>query len=203
MSEVKKSICMLRKTTVDSIDRAELDRELTPILAEVLMLKSGNDHHPAIRQLFHWLTDPGRTGEEFTYVIGELADNVADDVRAEEGEPEEEDHMYLCITAAQALAVKCPVLEGAWEQAAWTLLIVAGTRHHGSISSEHLSAWIIYVITDPQICPNPYLRYECLGLLTLVLDLKLSNELYELRSKFEASCQFDENLAEQMLAIKY
>ena len=63
------------------------------------MLESGNDQHPAIRQLFNWLVDPDRTGEEFTYVIGELADNVAYDVR-DEGE----DHMYLCITAARALA---------------------------------------------------------------------------------------------------
>ena len=162
------------------------------------MLESGNNQHPAVRQLFNWLVNPDRTGKEFTYVIGELADNVAYDVL-----DADEDHMYLCITAAQAMAVKYHVLEGAWEQAAWTLLIVAGSRHHGSISSDYLSDWIIYLITDPDICPNPHLRYECIGLLTMVLGINVSNKLNELIRKFEASCQFDEKLAERMLSIKH
>ena len=106
-------------------------------------LESGNDQHPAVNQLFNWLV-------QFNYVIGELAQAVAYEV-----DDEGLYHMYLCTTAAQALAMKCPVLEGAWEQAAWTLLIITRSWHIGTISCDHLSSWIIYVITDPDICPNP------------------------------------------------
>ena len=37
---------------------AEVDRELTPIIAELATLEPGNDQHPTARQLFNWLVDP-------------------------------------------------------------------------------------------------------------------------------------------------
>ena len=168
MSRIGESRYMFSHTseTVDIIDRKELDRELKPILVEVMKLESGNDQHPAVNQLFNWLVDHQRTGEEFNYVIGELAQAVAYEV-----DDEGLYHMYLCTTAARALAMKCPVLEGAWEQAAWTLLVVTRSWHNGTIACDHLSAWIIYVISDPDICPNPYLRYEFTLLLTTVVEL--------------------------------
>ena len=58
-------------------DRPELDRELVPILAELETLGPGNNHHPSTRKIYNWLVDPQRTGDDFTYVIGELGHGVS------------------------------------------------------------------------------------------------------------------------------
>ena len=79
-------------TVVGTTDWDELDRELT--------LGPGNDQHPSVRQLFDYLMNPKCTGEEFSYVIGELAFEVS-------GES-----MYLTKVAAETLAVRSPVLNG-------------------------------------------------------------------------------------------
>ena len=74
--EEAKSLFERRSATVGTPAMAELDREMTPILAEVmavgrfLILEDNED--PAATKLFDWLLDSKRTGEEFTYVIGPL-----------------------------------------------------------------------------------------------------------------------------------
>ena len=88
-------------SSVISLDRIALERELTPILTQLLTLAEGNYQDPVINQFFKWLLDTKCTGEEFNYVIGDLAHSIAED----------ENHVYLCIVAAQALSVKSPILE--------------------------------------------------------------------------------------------
>ena len=94
-------------TVVGTTDWDELDRELAPILTELVTLGPCNDQHPSVRQLFGYLMNPECTGEELSYVIGELAFEVS-------GES-----MYLTKVAAETLAVRSPVLTGSWEVVAW------------------------------------------------------------------------------------
>ena len=89
------------------MDRSKVTKELTPILKELAALSTLGKHKEqpiAVGQLYNWLVDPHRTGEEFTYAIGPLADEVYGDRICA--------FPYLCITAANALAFRCPVLEG-------------------------------------------------------------------------------------------
>lgn len=58
--------------TVETPAMAELNREMSPILAELMTLEPGNYNHPAFKQLFNWLVDQQRTAEEVCYVIGPL-----------------------------------------------------------------------------------------------------------------------------------
>ncbi|CAL4085527.1 unnamed protein product [Meganyctiphanes norvegica] len=144
-----------------------LDKELRPILTDLVKLGPGNEKHPSVIQLFNWLVDPHHTGEEFTYVIGPLAKNVYNLVHCP----------YLGKVAAEALAVRCPVLAGFWEQAVW-LLISLNSSYSKDVygaASDQLSFWIIYVIGDPDICPNPYLRYELMILILIMVNFNTYN----------------------------
>ena len=178
MSRLEQAVLLLSgKTCVpvgDITNMVHLARELTPIFATLRTLGPGNDHHPAVRQLFNWLADPQRTGDEFTYVISEVADDAF--YVMEDHFPDYvymEGHcMYTYLIVAQALAAKCPVLEGSWEEAAWTLVMNTENRNYSNLSCDpRLSAWTIHVIGDPDICPNPYLKYELIKLLTRMVDI--------------------------------
>ena len=57
---------------VKTSDMSELNREMSPILTELLKLEPGNFNHPSVKHVFNWLVDPKRTGEEFSYVVGPL-----------------------------------------------------------------------------------------------------------------------------------
>lgn len=185
MSELDKSISLL-------LGRMELDRELTPVLEEMLTIEPDFDHHPASGNLFNWLVDPRHTGEEYSYVIGELADRVSSSIEENAIEGHFTDYVLdndeatfdIYRSAAEALAFRCPVLEGSWELAAWTLVTSTETKHQGG--AEYLSArfsdWIIHVIGDPDICPNPYLRFELITLLILMVDLDSCNRTQALKS---------------------
>ena len=158
-------------TIVTTLDSEQLDRDLTPILAELVTLEPGNKQHPTVRQLFDWLVNPQRTSEEYIYVLGELAERVFSVMEEHFSEYMRDgmDFPYLCVTAAEALAVRCPVLKGPWEEAAWTLISTTFRIHLDDPTvlraSERLTAWIIHVIVDPDICPNSSLRFERLELL--------------------------------------
>ena len=54
----------------------KLDREMTPILAELMTLGPDNEDHPSVRRFSTWLIDPVRTGEEIQHVIGPLQHHV-------------------------------------------------------------------------------------------------------------------------------
>ena len=157
------------------MDKTRLDRALTPILAELVTIEAGNYQHPTVRQLFNWLVDPQITGEEFTYIIGKLAWDVNDIM--EEHFPDymygHENKMYLCTVAAEALAWRSPVLEGVWELAAWTLVMVIDLWHdpEDKVSVDQISTWVLNVIGDSTMCPNPSLRYEFIILLIKAVEL--------------------------------
>ena len=132
---------------IGTLDRVELAMELTPILTELVNLQPGNYQHPAVRQLSEWLEDPQRTGEEFTYVIGELAEAVSCDMGKED---QDEVYLrYLGKVASEALVVKCPILKDSWEEAAWVVLYLCDNYFFWEnfdkqdYASERLSNWII------------------------------------------------------------
>ena len=54
----------------------ELDRAMTPILAELMTLGPESNNHPTVRQFSTWLIDAQRTGEEIHHVIGPLQHQV-------------------------------------------------------------------------------------------------------------------------------
>ena len=167
--------------------RTELNREITPILIELLSLGPGNDSHSVFQQLSNWLQDPQRTGEEFKYVIGELANEIM----SEHGDGDWKDCMYLVKATAEALTVKCPILEGSWEEVAWLLIFQSQgyvRKTHGYASLK-FSNWIIHVIGDPNICPNPCLRFELLNIVWSMVDINICNRTQAIESVLSA-CSF-------------
>ena len=147
--------------TVGTPAMAELDREMIPILTEVATLECRNKDHPKIKQLYKWLLVPQRTAQEFCYVIGPLIQHVVKSQR-------NAFYYYVSSVAAEAIAMRCPVLEGPWEEAAWILAIYGRLNsvyeRFNDISS-HVGTWLTSVIGDPDLCPNPYLRIELISLL--------------------------------------
>ena len=178
MSRLEQALLRLSGNTCvpvgDITNRVHLARELTPIFATLSTLGPDNDHHPTVSQLFNWLTDPQRTGDEFTYAIREVADDSSYvmEVHFPDYVYMEGYCMYQYKIVAEALAAKCPVLEGSWEEAAWTLVFNTENRNYSNVSFDpRLCAWTLHVIGDPDICPNPYLRYELIKLLTRMVDI--------------------------------
>ncbi|CAL4128777.1 unnamed protein product [Meganyctiphanes norvegica] len=157
---------------------AEVDRELMPIIAELTTLGPGNDQHPSARELFNWLVDPKRTAEEFIYAIGPVTQHVCcvmvdhfyhcvsydTETRT--------NSVYLCKVSAEALAARCPFLEGPWETVAWHVVALNSSypSEEYGFASNFFSAWIISVIGDPNLCPNSYLRFHLITLVRRLVD---------------------------------
>ena len=170
--EVKCLMAAVKPQEVGTLAMAEVDRELIPIIAELATLGPGNDQHPTVRQLFNWLADPQRTAKEFIYVLGPLELHVCsimvDHFNQYVSVDTEETTccIYLCKVAAEALAARCPVLEGSWETAAW--YVEASNCNYLSsdygFASDRFSSWIINIIGDPDLCPNSYLRWNLINL---------------------------------------
>jgi len=152
---------------------------LQPILAELITIKpEKHAYHPTVRKLFNLLVAPEPTGEEFLYVTGPLQCYALSVM---------EKYFTHCISitwngipakhtakiAAEAMAVICPVLEGPWELSAWVLVNESGwiTSDYGRYS-DTLTCWIFNVISNPILCPNPYLRYELLILISTRIKIK-------------------------------
>ncbi|CAL4121797.1 unnamed protein product [Meganyctiphanes norvegica] len=194
MPRPEKTLCQLGKTvTVVAPDRTELDKEITPILAELMTLGPGNDQHPAVSHLYNWLVNSQCTGEEFTYVIGELVFEVSMIMQLHFLEYlfDEKYCTFLCKISAEALAMKCHVLEGPWEQATWALVVLIYFKHdtYGyefSVASNCLCAWIVNVIGNADICPNPYLRYELMIMLTRTFNIDGCERRYAIESVLSA-----------------
>ena len=153
LSEDTNGLMYKKSLAADILVWHELDREMTPIIAELETLSPGNDDHPVVRQLFNWLKDLQRTGEEFTHVIGKVAHDVNEIMR-----DHFEDYMfefgpctYLGKLAAEALAVRCPILEGPREEAVCLVLSLCKSYiiYDFGIASRRLSAWIIQMIGAP------------------------------------------------------
>ena len=143
----------------------ELDRAMTPILADLMTLGPESNNHPSVRQFSTWLIDAQRTGEDIHHVIGPLQHQVRTVML-----DHFEDSMYQDISggcdkyigkvAAEFLVVKNPVLEGIWGQVAWTLTTTHSTCYINEMKQEssRLRTWMINVVADEERCPTPNLR---------------------------------------------
>ena len=72
---------------------------------------------------------------------------------------------YVAKAAIMALYARCTTLKGEWETVAWLLLHIfksydAWDKDFYWPFSEKLSSWIIHVVSDHDIGPNPYLRIK-------------------------------------------
>ncbi|CAL4173119.1 unnamed protein product [Meganyctiphanes norvegica] len=108
--------------------------------------------------LYEWLTESARTVEQFKYVV----DNNRQHLRLENS------FIHLLGTVAEAMVTRCPVLEGAWEPVAVSVFYPLATRVHDLYrpTSSRLSAWIIQVVVEPDLCPSLGLRLQMLLLYT-------------------------------------
>ena len=182
---------VIRKLSPSTL--AEIDRELTPILADLTTLDFGNDQqHPAVQYLYKWCTDPQTTIEEFIYVVwtlGERVEEVMEDhfdkyISKESNDyfmdrnDAIEDHfeeftgdhysrcsLYLAKIAAEALAARNPNLEGLWELTAYYVIRLVKLYNFIGFVSNHLIEWVFNMCCDAKLCPNIFLRTEFLGLL--------------------------------------
>ncbi|CAL4119625.1 unnamed protein product [Meganyctiphanes norvegica] len=183
-------ICLSLRPTLVKLAKIEVCHPFPPLWSP-----------PAFRKLYNWFAHPKRTANEFNYVLGPLRHDVKLEKDYYGGYP-----LFLGQAAAEALAVKSPVLEGSWELTAW--LVVRAMRstdpkYHsfGNIASNRLSAWIIQVIGNADICPNAYLRFELLTLLRLVrFDTQFRTRAVEaimsayssLNTDYLSVCYFDD-----------
>ena len=166
------SLMEMRFAAVGSPAMAELDREMTPILAELMTVeqKPWDINHPTAIKFFNWLVDKERTGEEFTYIIGPLKWHVIRIMSEHFKQYVEDDYSYgyVDMVAVEALAMKGLVLEDIWEQAGWILVKDHISFYGCDIVSSHCSSWILCAISDPALCPNPYLRFQMFVLLKMI-----------------------------------
>ena len=161
-------------TPVGTSATTDIDRELTPLLVDLMTLGPQSENHPVFRQLLKWLVNPQRTANDINYVIGPLGAHVEFVMVYNFCNNTYDPHLffvYLGQVAAEALALKSPILEGPWEHTAW--LVVNMLRFYddkGGLRrpSDHLTAWIIKMIGDSNLCPNPHLRIELMFLFDMV-----------------------------------
>ncbi|CAL4185492.1 unnamed protein product, partial [Meganyctiphanes norvegica] len=179
---------------VDTLAMANVNSQVLPILKELTMIQSRiNFEHPSYRHLFNLLVAPECAVEVFNYIIGPLQLYTYGIVpkrwygivwKYRYGPR----GTYVGKLAAEALALRCPVLEGPWETAAW--FVVYLNKHfkapeYGFVS-DIFSTWIIQVIGDADICPNPYLRIELIHLLRVMVDINDDNRIPARKSVMSA-----------------
>lgn len=163
-----------------------IEDTLTPTLEEVVALGPGNyQRHPAISKLFKWLVDPQRTVHEFNYVVGPLGQYTFEYYGRFK-------NLYLGLVAAEALAVRNPILDGPWKHTAWFVVWLNSEfckEYNYGTASDNLSDWIIRMMGDPDICPNPYLRLEFMSMFGSMVCVNAKNG----KQAFEAvisTCSF-------------
>ena len=93
----------------------DLGRDFMPILKELIL--HDQQEHPSSNHLFNRLVDPQCTAYHFNYVLGVLAQRV----HYQDGN-DFNHSSNLGKIAAAALAKRNPILEGAWEYAAWLVV---------------------------------------------------------------------------------
>ncbi|CAL4130167.1 unnamed protein product, partial [Meganyctiphanes norvegica] len=160
----------------DETTAEELIREVTPLLERVAVLGPGDHEDPAVRQLFEWLADPERTVDEFNYIVGPLRLKVYHDTSAW-GLRRDRLDLYMGIQAAEALAVRTPVLVGQWEHAAW--LVVQTMENLAFLEgtpSLCLSDYVIRMMGDTEFCPNPYLRLQFVRIFPIKVQVNANNQ---------------------------
>lgn len=142
---------------IDDETVEEMENKLSFAVEEMVALGPGHyQRHPSITKVFKWLVDPKCTPQEFNYFVGPLCNykfHYSGRFK----------NLYLGLIAAEALAVKDPILDGHWEQAAWFVVWLNSEYckeyNYGAVS-DNLSHWMIRIMGDPDRCPNPSLRLE-------------------------------------------
>ena len=161
----------------------ELDRKVWPLFEKVSLLKPGDYRDPAVSQLFNCLVDPEFTVEEFNYVVGFMGLQVFN----------KSPSPYLHLVVAEALAVKSTILVGLWEHATWFLTFLGGSFSQQEeylsegLVSDRLNDWIINVMGDTHLCPNPYLRFEFIREFSDMVSVTDHNRTQALESFVSAS----------------
>ncbi|CAL4126208.1 unnamed protein product [Meganyctiphanes norvegica] len=181
-----------------SENKEALDRELTPILAQLMTIPPDNDKDHDFVWLYQRLAQPNCSVDEFKYVIGTLQENVCqimtdlfDDYVYDYGD--DGDICYVFKAAAEALAIRCPVLEGPWETVAWRIFGSLGewkNKEYGPASTR-LCTWIIHAVGDPYLCPVPELRIYMLRLYRTLVNINDGNREQAWESLMFASSSLD------------
>ena len=141
-----------------------------------------NQQHPSVLQLSSWLMDPQCTGENFLYIFSKLGQHVGDRIEL----PDEIDVWDIRIDwyvrsmakiAIEVLATSCPIMEGPWELATWSILNYYlgsfGWFNHDDqgLLSEHACTWIFRVISDANLCPSDELRMELILVIAKMVNV--------------------------------
>ena len=170
-SHIVRMMCQV-KDQVGQGTMDEIENKLERTLEELVSLRPGNYyHHPSISKIFNWLVDSQRTPEEFSYVVGPMG-------RCELDLNGHFKNLYLGLIAAEALAVKRPVLKGPWRYAAWFVVWLNSeyrSEYNYGVPSDNLSDWIICVLGDPDLCPSPLLRLAFTNLFYNMVTIKAEN----------------------------
>ena len=182
-----------------SLSMEALDKELMPVLAEVMELNKhyeGMDDHPSVQWLFKWFSLPERTADEFYYVVGSLLDKITHYARGEA--------IYVLRAAAEALAVRCPVLDGRWDDVAWVIAGDLGEWKNKSYGqgSSRLSNWIIRVVGDPKLCPSPCLRLRMLLMYRTIVKFDSHNRTKALEAMMFTFASLDRKGQVDLIDIK-
>ena len=137
------------------MDKTQIDREVSPILASLLATDQGRND--CVFQLFCWLKNPLRTSEEVTYVIGNLADNVYDIMKEHFPNYLNQGRFWntLCATVANAIRYR----EDLWGRPASTFVMVA-EKHDGfyRISSEYICQHLHLPLNNKHVWLTPLLQ---------------------------------------------
>ena len=173
-----------------------LDKELMSKLSELTELNEGKDDHPSVQWLFKWFSVPGRTANEFFYVVRDMRDKVTN--------YDEDKAIYILRAAAEALAVRCPVLEGRWYDVAWTITYNLGEWRYKSYGqgSSRLSNWIIRVVGDPKLCPSSSLRLQMLLLYRTLVKFDSNNRTKALEAMMFTFSSLDRKEQKDFIDIK-
>ena len=80
---------------------------------------------------------------------------------------------HLGRVAAEAIAIKYPILEGPWEHVAWLIVEenIGYSKAKRDIMSDNFIAWIMDMMSDSELCPNVHLKVGLMDLLQITVDL--------------------------------
>ena len=149
-----------------------IEEKLGPTLEKLVELGPGHYHsHPSISKIFKWLVDPQRTSHEFNYFVGPMGKYKFDHSGRFK-------NLYLGLVAAEALALRNPVLVGPWEEAAWFVVWLNNEyskEYNYGYASDILSEWIIRIIGDPVLCPNNTLRLGFMNMFSRMVCISHEN----------------------------
>ncbi|CAL4227521.1 unnamed protein product [Meganyctiphanes norvegica] len=193
VTEVRSQLYSIMDTPVGTPAMEEIDTELAPILRYLIILGPKYEQPQKYRNFVEWFLHPNRTANQFNYVVGPLRHDVFMEVQMSCDDISEYPRA-LCLAAAEALAVRCPVLVGSWEYAAWMVVRIVQSYDLGDI----VSNWIIKVIGNADICPNANLRMELMSLLSKA-EIDIHNQTQAVEAVMSACSALNNDYLESSL----